>query len=283
MNARLLSLTALATALIANAAAAQTAPDTAAPPPPPAAPAAPATWASTIQNSIHIEGGATFNPAGPDDGLNFGHLFTDKANEGLLNQVAVTSTRPLDPKATGVDIGYKLQGFYGSDARYTHFIGELDRDLDRRNQFDLVEANIMLHLPILTKGGMDIKAGQYSTPIGNEVIDPTGNFFYSHTYIFNFGIPLKHTGFYTTTHVSPVLDIYAGYDTGVNTSLGKKGGDDDRSVPLPRRLRAQPRQAHGAGADPYRAGKPQRLPRPGRERPQQEPLRERRGHHLQVQ
>ena len=221
MNARLLSLTALATALIANAASAQTAPDTAAAP----APAAPATWASTISNSIHIEGGATFNPSGPDDGVNFGHLFTDRANEGLLNQVAVTSTRPLDPKATGWDFGYKVQAYYGSDARYTHFIGELD-DLGTRNQFDVVEANVLIHVPLFTKGGTDIKAGQYSTPLGNEVIDPTGNFFYSHTYIFNFGIPLKHTGFYATTHVSPILDIYAGYDTGVNTSLGSKGGSN---------------------------------------------------------
>jgi hypothetical protein len=228
MHPRLITLGALAASVVSSAVAAQTAPDSSAPTPTEssAPPAAPASWASTITNSIHIEGGATFNPAGPDDGLNFGHLFTDKSNDGLLNQVAITSTRPLDPKATGVDIGYKLQGFYGSDARYTHFIGELDRDQDRRNQFDVVEANVLIHVPILTKLGIDIKAGQYSTPIGNEVIDPTGNFFYSHTYIFNFGIPLKHTGFYTTTHVSPVLDIYAGYDTGVNTSVGSKGGDN---------------------------------------------------------
>lgn len=191
----------------------------------PAAPVAPVSWVSTIKFSGHVEAGATFNPAGPDSGLNFGRLFDDKANAVLLNQVALTLQRDLDPKATGVDFGFKVQGIYGSDARYTHFIGELDRVTSRRNQFDIIEANLLVHLPVLTPSGMDIKVGQYSTPIGVEVIDPTGNTFYSHSYDFNFGIPLKHTGILTITHVNPKLDIYAGYDTGVNTSIGGGGGD----------------------------------------------------------
>ena len=41
---------------------------------------------------------------------------------------------------------------------------------------------------VVTPGGTDVKLGQFSTPIGYEVIDPTGNFFYSKSYIFNFGI-----------------------------------------------------------------------------------------------
>ncbi|MGQ4828462.1 outer membrane beta-barrel protein, partial [Enterococcus faecalis] len=81
---------------------------------------------------------------------------------------------------------------------------------NRRNQFDIVEAYVNAHLPILTSGGVDIKAGQFVTLEGAEVIDATGDFFYSHTYIFNFGIPFKHTGILTTTHVNKTLDIYAG-------------------------------------------------------------------------
>ena len=56
---------------------------------------------------------------------------------------------------------------YGSDARYTQFLGELNRvDPDDRNQFDVVEANVLFHLPVLTAGGVDLKAGQYPTPLG---------------------------------------------------------------------------------------------------------------------
>ncbi len=226
MRSRILTLLAgtAAASVLAGAAFAedQTAP-TPAPAAAPAAPAAPASWLSTVSVTGHIEAGFTANPSVPDQQISFGRLFDDRANTPLLNQVAITVQRPLNTSG-GFDVGFKLQGMYGSDSRVTHFIGELDRSVSGINQFDVVEANVQMHLPILTKGGMDIKAGQFSTPIGQEVIDPTGNFFYSHSYIFNFGIPLKHTGILTTTHVSSVLDIYAGYDTGVNTSVGTTGG-----------------------------------------------------------
>ena len=181
--------------------------------------AAPAAWSDTLKLHGSIEAGFTINPAGPGDGLNFGQLFTDKANEPLFNQALLTFERPLDPKAEGDDYGFKLQGMFGTDARYTHFLGELDRTFHDRHQFDIVEANFLAHFAALTDGGVDIKLGQYSTPIGYEVIDATANPFYSHSYIFNFGIPLKHTGGYATFHVNDTLDIYAGGDTGVNTSL----------------------------------------------------------------
>ena len=197
-------------------------------PAPAAAPAAPpASWASTIKVSGHIDAGILFNGADPANQINFGHVFTDKANRPDLNQVALTIERDLDPKATGVDFGFKIQGMYGSDSRATHFFGELDNSPTTRNQFDIVEANVQAHLPILTKGGIDVKAGQFVTLLGQEVIDPTGNFFYSHSYTFQFGIPYKHTGILTTTHVNPMLDIYLGYTTGVNTTLGSGGGYND--------------------------------------------------------
>jgi len=40
---------------------------------------------------------------------NFGQLFTDKANSAFLNQASLTVQRPLDPKATGYDFGFKFQ------------------------------------------------------------------------------------------------------------------------------------------------------------------------------
>ena len=192
---------------------------------PAAAPAAPASWASTLKVTGYVEAGVTANAIHNSPGVNFGHLFTDKSNAVLLNQATLTVERDIDSASKTVDFGFKVQGFYGSDARYTHFIGELDRSPTSRNQFDIVEANLQVHLPMIGAGGMDVKLGQYSTPLGVEVISPAGNTFYSHSYIFNFGIPLKHTGILTTTHVNSKLDIYAGYDTGVNTSVGSRGGD----------------------------------------------------------
>lgn len=182
----------------------------------------PGYWINGIHLSAQLDAGVTGNTASPKQ--NVGQLFTDKPNTVLLNQILLTANKPLDPKATDFDWGFKLQGLYGSDARYTHFLGEFDRALPNdRNQLDLVEANVLLHLPVAFEGGIDIKAGQYSTPLGFETIDPSTNPFYSHSYIFNFGLPFKHTGVLTTSHVSSLLDVYLGIDTGVNTSFGPLG------------------------------------------------------------
>ncbi|MDQ6870301.1 MAG: porin [Pseudomonadota bacterium] len=187
----------------------------------------PANWWDTFTVGGTVEAGVTLNGDNPADGLNFGHLFTDKANTPVLNQILLTAQRPLDPKATDYDFGFKVQLMYGSDARYTHFLGEADYALNELNQFDVVEAWATAHLPWLFSGGIDIKAGQYVTLEGAEVIDPTGDYLYSHSYIFNFGIPFKHTGIMTISHVDPLVDIYAGVDTGVNTTFGNHLGDNN--------------------------------------------------------
>jgi hypothetical protein len=200
---------------------------------PPAAPAAdqaPAhpVWEG-IQFSGHIEAGATVTNNDPSNNINFGQAFTDRADAFRVNQTMLTAEHDLDPKATGIDLGFKLQGMYGTDARYTHFLGELDRATRSPYQWDIIEANGQAHLPIIGAGGMDLKIGQYSTPLGYEVIDATGNPLYSHSYIFNYGLPFKHSGGITTTHVNDTLDIWAGVDTGVNTSFGH-AGDNNSSI-----------------------------------------------------
>ena len=165
-------------------------------------------------------------PHGPKN--NFGQLFTDKPNTVLLNQILLTANKPLDPKATDFDWGFKLQGMYGSDARYTQFLGELNRSSIRTTATSLTSSKptSCSICRCCFEGGIDIKAGQYSTPIGFETIDPSTNPFYSHSYIFNFGIPLKHTGFLTTSHVTGLLDVYLGVDTGVNTTFGPLGDNN---------------------------------------------------------
>ncbi len=188
---------------------------------------APGGWSDTLKISGHVEAGTTIADPNPSDGINFGHLFTDKEGRVALNQAILTVERPIDTSSPTVDLGFKLQGMYGSDARYTHFLRELDGVTGRRNQFDIIEAYGNAHLPVLTAGGVDVKAGQFVTLEGAEVISAPGNFFYSHSYIFNFGIPFKHTGILTTTHAGKTLDIYAGITSGVNTTLWK--GDNNGS------------------------------------------------------
>ena len=173
-----------------------------------------------------IDGGITFNPDSPQSNQNFGRLFDDRANEPLLNQVVINFERALVPQPGQFDWGFKLQFMYGSDARFIHSLGLFDRTAHEILQPDLVEAYLNLHFPVITEGGLDLKLGKFVTLEGAETIDPRANFFYSHSYIFNFGIPFNHTGALATFHASKALDLYAGITRGVNTSI-----DDNNDSP----------------------------------------------------
>ena len=76
-----------------------------------------------------------------------------------------------------------------------------------------------MHLPVLNTGGVDFKLGQYADPMSAETIDPRSNVFYSHSYIFNFGVPTVDLGALAVLHVNKYLDIYAGLNRGVNTAI----------------------------------------------------------------
>jgi hypothetical protein len=189
--------------------------------------AAPASWGDTLKFSGHAEGGIAFNPA--TDNENFGNLFTDKANEPQLNQVMLTAERPIDSSSSKFDIGFKLQGLFGTDARYTHSLAETDHLIHSKYQFDFNEATINMHLPVAVSGGIDLKVGQFPSPFSAESIDASLNSLYSHSYIFNFGVPMKSTGVLATAHVTPVLDIYGGFDTGVNGGI-TADGDNNKNI-----------------------------------------------------
>ena len=167
-----------------------------------------------------IDNGITFNPDSPPDNQNFGRLFDDRANEPLLNQVVINFERALAPQAGEFDWGFKLQFMYGSDARFIHSLGLFEHAATTSIvQPDLVEVYLNLHFPVISEGGLDLKLGKFVTLEGAETIDPRTNFFYSHTYIFNFGIPFNHTGALATLHAAKWLDVMTGVTRGVNTSI----------------------------------------------------------------
>jgi hypothetical protein len=166
-----------------------------------------------------IEGGITGNPASPIDNHNFGHLFTDRANEPLLNQMSIVAERALDPNATGFDWGFKAWFMFGSDARYTKSMGFLDLVTNNRMQPDFPEVYLSAHIPIGSTGGLDLKVGKYADPMSAETIDPRNNVFYSHSYIFNFGVPFTDTGILGVFHLNKYIDIYGGINRGANATF----------------------------------------------------------------
>lgn len=175
---------------------------------------------SRFKISGWIDSGITFNADSPQDNQNFGRFFDDRSNEPLLNQAVINFERALAPQPGEFDWGFKLQLMYGSDARFIHSLGLFtDTAATSIVQPDLVEAYLNLHFPVFTEGGLDLKLGKWVTLEGAETIDPRTNFFYSHTYIFNFGIPFNHSGALATLHATKSLDLMAGVTRGVNTSI----------------------------------------------------------------
>jgi hypothetical protein len=206
---------------VSGALAQAPAPATAAP-----APATPDAGPPQLKMSGYIDGGVTFNSKDPNDGVNYGRLYDDRANIPVLNQASLAIEKDLDPKATGYDFGFRFQGIYGTDARFTHLANVLDRVTHSRYQWDIIEGDGLAHLPLLTEGGIDVKAGIFPTAVGYEVITPSGNPLYSHSYIYNFGIPVKHLGAQAITHVNSMFDLYTGVDTGNLTSFNKNGDNN---------------------------------------------------------
>ena len=173
-----------------------------------------------------VESGFTGNVDAPKDNQNFGRLFDDRSNEFVMNQAVITAERALDPKG-GFDWGFKLQFLFGTDAHFIHSLGMRNhRTGNGLYRADIPEAYLNLHLPIFTEGGIDLKLGKFVTLEGAETIDPRTNPFYSHTYIFNFGIPFNHTGALFTLYATKWLNVLAGVTRGVNTSI-----DDNNDAP----------------------------------------------------
>jgi len=168
-----------------------------------------------------LETGVTVNFDSPDDHQNFGRLLDDRSNEPLLNQMSIAAQRFLDPKMSDrFDWGFKLQLFYGSDARYLKSLGLLDLATNDIVQPDIPEAWVLAHFPISgTAGGLDLKLGKFMNCFGAEMNDPRMNVFYSHSYIFNFGCPFYATGALATLHAATWLDIYASIDRGLNVAI----------------------------------------------------------------
>ncbi|MGC2141101.1 MAG: outer membrane beta-barrel protein [Methylovirgula sp.] len=196
-------------------------PNTKGPPPPPP------SWWSTVTVNGEIDAGITGNFDDPSSGLNWGHLFTDKANEPMFNQGLLTIQRPIDSSKPAYDVGFAFQVMYGSDSRFVHYLGECEYCINSLYQVSLVEAYVQAHTPWVFPGGIDFKVGQWPTLEGAEVVESDLNLFYSHSYIFNYTEPFQDTGLLAIAHVNPTVDLYGSIVTGENTSIGFPYGDNN--------------------------------------------------------
>jgi len=190
----------------------------------------------------YIEGGYTVATNDPPGHALSGRVFDTKNNKIVLDQFNLFFDRPVDyAKAAAnhvVDIGGHVDFIFGWDSGLIHSSGIYDNPAvagvgkgyyksrtSPENQADFNQAYVDIALPIGT--GLRIRAGKFVTLLGWEVINPTGNAFYSHSYMFGYAIPFTQTGVYAEYKVCDDVLVDAGVTRGWNQTFRDNNGSPD--------------------------------------------------------
>jgi len=153
-------------------------------------------------NSVSKTTGAAVNN---NDAPTFVAFPGGDSNRGVLDQLDLTIQKSIDTTKSW-DWGFLFENGYGVDDSFIHSYGVMDHrapgtiynkggtgeGTDPDNQYDIIQANVSLLVPI--GSGLTLTAGKFVTILSNEVINPTGNQFYTHSYNFTYGVPSTSTG-----------------------------------------------------------------------------------------
>ena len=153
------------------------------------------------------------------------------SNRFLLDQADITFAKAVDSTKSW-DWGFLVEGGYGTDDAFIHSHGILDNrpPNNPQNQLDLVQANVSLLVPL--GAGLTINAGKFVAFLGEEVINPTGNLFFTHSYSFFYGIPATNTGVEASYTFAKLINgndwtASAGFTRGWNQSTWDNNGAID--------------------------------------------------------
>lgn len=151
-------------------------------------------------------------------------LFNTRPDELQLQQGWLFAEKAIDT-SNGFSMGGRIDYLYGTDGQNTQAFGKDDGhwDNDWDNGGDYGHAIPQLYGEF-GYGDMSVKVGHFYTIIGWEVVQATGNFFYSHAYTFNNSEPFTHTGALATYNASDDVTIWGGYTTGWDSGF-KDNGD----------------------------------------------------------
>jgi hypothetical protein len=171
--------------------------------------------------SGRVEGSYTYGFSSPLGNTLTGRAFDFEHEDLTLNQIGVYVERAID--GGKFDVGGRIEWIWGADSRLIHSLGLFDHygvNEGPDNQWDLNQA----YLDVGFGGGFVVRAGKFNTPAGYEVIDPTGNDLFSHSFLFSYAIPFTHTGVLLKQKVSDEFDYTVGVIRGWDTSLEDNNG-----------------------------------------------------------
>ncbi len=168
--------------------------------------------------SVYLQGGYTANLRGSD--TNDWRVFDHSGNSFTLDimELQFLKTAPVG------GVGFKVKLSAGETAKFIHSngLGASDKDLP----FDLTEAYIDYVAPV--GKGLTLQLGKFATFTGEEVIEASGDYNYSRSFLFNYAIPFTHTGLMASYPVSGAVtaNVYVlnGWDNETDNNVGKTYG-----------------------------------------------------------
>lgn len=173
----------------------------------------------------NIDASYTVNTDRPKDKFNGPVTWTDRSNEGQLNQAWLYLEKALDADKC-FDIGGRIDAFYGSNYRFDIQSG-LEDNINGSHAF------YGLALPqfyVTTKwDNVTFKSGHFFSPVGFFGVDMSQNFFNTLPYTYQYGEPFTHTGSMASVQVDDSLNVGAGIIRGwdnfdnTNPNLGVIG------------------------------------------------------------
>lgn len=158
-----------------------------------------------IENSVNVNANGR-----PTNDSNFS-VYPDRlANQWMGNQYYLVLENPIEQQDT-VNFGFRVDTLFGNDWHFTKSFGMFDGSFPN-NAFagiDFPQIYGEMHLPILTKGGIDFKGGRWYSIGGYEGAPAIARPLLSIPYSFNY-TPFTFFGLLSTFHLTDRINIFNG-------------------------------------------------------------------------
>ena len=177
----------------------------------------------------YAEGGYMYDTTAPQPYAGPTFLaFNNLRNTPILDKISLNAERTVDPTRRQFDLGFRLEGIWGYDARFIHSNGLGDTQTGRY-QLDPLQAYVDIALPYIPA---KIRAGKWIELAGFEHFSANiyGAFgdpmraLYSYSYQFFYAEPGTQTGVYGTYILNSQLTFDLGFTEGWNQSTRNTDG-----------------------------------------------------------
>jgi hypothetical protein len=174
-------------------------------------------WLDGVTTDGWLDQGATLNTLSPRNRTNGPVTFNNRSNDYQLNQLYLLLKRDVDRQGCRWDAGGRIDLLYGTDSLYTSARGlELGDDLSPKwnaQQYGLSMPQAYAEFFCPWGNGLSVKLGHFYSILGYETAPAPANFFYSHSYVYQYGEPKTYTGLLAATHLGD-FEIQAGMTRG---------------------------------------------------------------------